>query len=230
VQVWSAHLKDVECLEWIQRKATNFVKGLKRKRYEERLKILKFNSLQQRSLRGDLIQTYKILTGKERVDSQLFFPSATDSHNLRGHSLKLFLPRRSTTARSTFFSTRVVSHWNSLPHHVVEAPSVNAFKNRLDKYWSYGHLKRKLHSLSSSSTSTSTSTFISFQNAADIRMLPHSHTEAAKNPLVYVLSGRIVTFAYAYDLKHMIIIIFVKLCKKYFVLKDFLTIFSAANR
>jgi len=137
MQVWSLHLKkDIECLERIQRKATKLLKGLKRKSYEERLKTLKLHSLQQRRLRGDLIETYKILTGKERVDSQLFCQSATDSHNLRGHSLKLFLPRCSTTARRTFFSTTVVSHWNSLPHHVVKAPSVNAFKNRLDKYWS----------------------------------------------------------------------------------------------
>jgi len=136
VPVWSPHLKkDIECLERIQRKATKLVKGLKRKSYEECLNVLKLHSLQQRRLRGDLIETYNILTGRERVDSQLFFQLATDSHNLRGHSLKLFLPRCSTTARRTF-SARVVSHWNSLLHHVVEAPSLNAFKNRLDKYWS----------------------------------------------------------------------------------------------
>jgi len=98
--------------------------------------ILGLHSLQQRRLRGDLIETYKILTGKERVNSQLFFQLAGDSHNLRGHPLKLFLPRFSRTARRTFFSTRVISYWNSLPCHVVEASSVNAFKNRLDKYWS----------------------------------------------------------------------------------------------
>ena len=76
MQVWSLHLKkDIECLERIQRKATKLLKGLKRKSYEERLKTLKLHSLQQRRLRGDLIETYKILTGKERVDSQLFFSS-----------------------------------------------------------------------------------------------------------------------------------------------------------
>ena len=73
---------------------------------------------------------------KERVDSQSFFQLATDSHNLRGHSRKLFLPRCSTTVRKMFFSTRVVSHSNALPQHVIEAPSVNSFKNRLDKHWS----------------------------------------------------------------------------------------------
>jgi len=35
--------------------------------------------------------------------------------NLHGHSLKLFLPRFSTTVRKTFFSTRVASDWNALP-------------------------------------------------------------------------------------------------------------------
>ena len=33
------------------------------------------------------------------------------------------------------FCYRVVNVWNSLPDYVVEADSVNSFKNRLDKYW-----------------------------------------------------------------------------------------------
>jgi len=37
------------------------------------LKIMKVHSLKQRRLRGDLIETCKILTGREHVDSQLFF-------------------------------------------------------------------------------------------------------------------------------------------------------------
>jgi len=146
VRVWSPHFKkDIECLETIQRRATKLVKGLKPKSYEERLKSLGLYSLQQRRLRGDMIETFKILTGKERVDSQSFFQLATASHNLRGHSLKLFLPRCSTTVRKMFFSTRVVSHWNALPQHVIVSPSVNSFKNRLDKHWSDEHLKLMLH-------------------------------------------------------------------------------------
>jgi len=29
----------------------------------------------------------------------------------------------------------VVAVWNRLPQYVVDAPSTNAFKNRLDKFW-----------------------------------------------------------------------------------------------
>jgi len=33
------------------------------------------------------------------------------------------------TARRTFFSTRVIGNWHTQPQHVIEAPSVNAFKD-----------------------------------------------------------------------------------------------------
>ena len=34
--------------------------------------------------------------------------------------------------RRNFFTQRVVKHWNSLPNEVVDAPSLEAFKARLD--------------------------------------------------------------------------------------------------
>jgi hypothetical protein len=81
-----------------------------------------------------LIETYKILTGKEHIDYQQFFQIEKNGHDLRSHSLKLFKKRSNSRLRQSFFSQRVIEDWNRLPLDIVEAPSVNAFKNRLDKF------------------------------------------------------------------------------------------------
>ena len=74
LQAWSPHLiKDKDCLEQIQRRATRLVKGFKKLTYEDRLKKLGIYSLEKRRLRGDLIEVYKILNEKERVDKAKFF-------------------------------------------------------------------------------------------------------------------------------------------------------------
>ena len=87
MQAWSPHLiKDKDCLEQIQRRATTLVKGLKKLTYEDRLKQLGIYSLEKRRLRGDLIEVYKILNEKERVDKAKFVQPALDTYGLRGHS------------------------------------------------------------------------------------------------------------------------------------------------
>ena len=88
---------------------------------------LDLTTLQRRRIRGDLIETYKILSVKERISSVQFFKLSTNEHGLRAHNLKIFKQRSRLDVGRFFFSNRVVNDWNSLPQQVVDSTSTNAF-------------------------------------------------------------------------------------------------------
>ena len=73
--------------------------------------------MEVRRQRGDLIECYKILTGKENIDPHPFFHLSDNVHGLRGHSLKLSFIKSRLDLRKNFFSQRVTSAWNSLPQY-----------------------------------------------------------------------------------------------------------------
>jgi len=75
------------------------------------------------------------LSGKENVDCETFFQLAESGQRVRGHSLKLYKRHCRLDSRKFFFSHRSVNGWNYLPQHIIEAPSVNSFKKRLDDYY-----------------------------------------------------------------------------------------------
>ena len=127
-------VQDFQALERVQRRATKLVPEVRNLPYHDRLKRLSICSMEDRVLRGDLIETYKILTGRVKVNPDQFFERSQESRT-RGHALKLKKRRALHQARSMFFANRVVTKWNNLPQEVVTAPSTNAFKARLDKHW-----------------------------------------------------------------------------------------------
>lgn len=126
--------KQWKMLEGVQRRATRMVPELREMGYVERMKALGLPSMRYRRARGDLIEAYKYLHGINRVSP---CPLKLDecTINTRGHSMKLRKPSCNLSTRLKFFTYRVVDEWNKLPEEIVTAPTINSFKNRLDKLW-----------------------------------------------------------------------------------------------
>lgn len=133
--VWSPHaIGLMEALEKVQKRATRIIPVCRNMAYEERLKYLKLPTLVYRRHRGDMIEVYKILHGIYDKETSLKL-ERNECSITRGHSMKLKVSRSKHEVRKWFFSDRVVNVWNSLEEDIVTAGSVNAFKNRLDKFW-----------------------------------------------------------------------------------------------
>jgi hypothetical protein len=130
----------IDEIEKVQRRATKLVPSISQLTYGERLKKLSMTTQQFRHLRGDMIHVFKIMTGLHDTNPAHFFSLPTVP-TTRGHSKKLSKPHVRTTQRIHSFSRRVITEWNRLPEEVVSAPSLNAFKNRLDKQWARHPLK-----------------------------------------------------------------------------------------
>ena len=95
--------------------------------------------MEERRERGDLIQAYKVMAGKDVVDHNTWFSickdreggrdtrSTTGMHNVARVDGKL-------EVRRNFWSVGVTDKWNQLPNLIKEANSTNSFKNGLDNW------------------------------------------------------------------------------------------------
>ena len=143
---WNPYLKgDIEALERIQRKATKVPASMHFLSYEERLERWDLTTLEERRMRGDLIQMYKVKNGLENIDWHTG-PQPAPHTNTRAESHNCYRLERETfpagswndfrhfvTVRHEFFLNRTVDKWNALASSQIEAPSLNSFKARIDK-------------------------------------------------------------------------------------------------
>ena len=74
---------------------------------------------------------FQYLKGAYRKAGEGLFIRAC-SDRTRGNDIKLEEGRFRLDLGKKFFTVRVVRHWNRLPSEVVNVPSLEAFKARLD--------------------------------------------------------------------------------------------------
>ncbi|PKU34236.1 hypothetical protein llap_15459 [Limosa lapponica baueri] len=121
----------MDLLEQVQRGTMKMIRGLEHLSYEDRLRELGLFSLEERRLQGDLVAAFQYLKGAYRRDGEgPFIRECSD--RTRGNGFKLKEGRFRLGIRKKFFPVRAVRHRNRLPREVVDAPSLEVFKARLD--------------------------------------------------------------------------------------------------
>ena len=100
-------------IENVQRRATKLVSEVKDLPYSDRLKMLELPSIKYRQIRGDLIQTYKIINHIDNISKDDFF-TFTSVNITRGSDQKLYKNFAKSKARLNFLPNRINSAWNSL--------------------------------------------------------------------------------------------------------------------
>ena len=130
-QFWSpVRLLDVECLEKVKARATKLVLSIRHKGYQRRLEDLRLCILEQRRFRGMLIETFEILRCFSGLDPASVFELSVNTTWNHGYKV---LPPKFNISQQVFPMVRVCNLLNSLPEAVVNEPSVDTFKERLDK-------------------------------------------------------------------------------------------------
>ena len=119
--------------ERVQHRVTRLIPGLGRLSYEERLKETGIYTRERRRLRGDMIEMFKIVKGRDKIsEDELFI--RVDSDRTMGHRLRIKKGRVNTIVRQGAFTQRVVNACNGLPGKVLAAETVDKFKLELDRY------------------------------------------------------------------------------------------------
>ena len=84
-----------------------------------------------------MIEVYKIIQGHYDPEASTILKLMNDTEqrfSTRTNSKKVVYNRANTNIRKNSFGIyRIAKYWNKLQENIVNAPSINSFKNRLDK-------------------------------------------------------------------------------------------------
>jgi hypothetical protein len=138
VQAWSPWtLQDREVLEKVQKKVVGMVSGLRGRTYEEKLEELGLTTLEERRHQADMVQVYKIVTGKDNVKGETWFKMAAEGAVRTRQAaglMNILKPRTRLEIRSNFFSVRVIESWNDIPVKIKMSRTTGQFKRQYKLY------------------------------------------------------------------------------------------------
>ena len=84
------------------------------------------------SVRGDLLQCFKMLKGINKYNVPEFF--TMNQRFSRGHTMKLQKRYCRLDTTKYNFAHRVVDEWNMLSKEIAEAENINEFKSGLERH------------------------------------------------------------------------------------------------
>ena len=133
-EVWCPYLKtDIRIIESVQRRFTKRLPGLYGLSYQERLNVLKLESLELRRVKIDLRCCFKVLNEISFSGPLPPLLRLCKDRHARGHSKKLTWPTPRLNCRHNHFILRVGRVWNELPESVVMASTVQNFNRKMQK-------------------------------------------------------------------------------------------------
>jgi len=102
------------CWENVQKAATTLVSQLRKYCYPQFLDKLGLTSLKDRWVRGNVIEVYKLMSGKGQIDSRQFFRLGDNRYGLRGHELKIATDwTRGSSSSASKWSTVGINYWHT---------------------------------------------------------------------------------------------------------------------
>ena len=130
--IWSPFLlKDINLIEKVQKRFTKRICKNKQASYAQRLKFFDLQSLEERRIKIDLIETFKFMHHTQSRNFEDFF---CKSRNSFGQSNKLYVNFSRTDMRKNWFGNRVCFLWNKLPPQIRKAGTLLEFKRLLDSF------------------------------------------------------------------------------------------------
>ena len=93
---------------------------------------MNLTTLGERRIRGDLIETFKVVTGKVKYGQDIFKLSRS-GHNIIS-KINNSVAREICKIRKSFLPERIRNYWNNLPLYVKMSENVLDFKINLEKF------------------------------------------------------------------------------------------------